>query len=259
LIKGELVKRKLFLAGNWKMYKTGAEAVQFLTTIQPLLGQSYSDRQVALGVPATAMYEAAIAATKSGILIGAQNIYFEKEGAFTGEISADMVKAAGASFVIIGHSERRQFFGDTNEWVSKKLAATLQASLIPVVCIGETLAQREAGDTFKVIEEQLKGSLAGLTPQNAASLILAYEPVWAIGTGKTASAAEAQEVHAFIRKSLASLLGAEVAEATRLLYGGSVKPDNVKSLLSEPDIDGALVGGAALKPESFAQIVNFDK
>ncbi|MDR2461508.1 MAG: triose-phosphate isomerase [Deltaproteobacteria bacterium] len=248
--------RKPFLAGNWKMYKTGTEAVEFIKAFVPLLG-SLSDREAALGVPFTAIAQAAEAAQGTGILIGSQNIYFEKEGAFTGEISAGMVKAAGASFVILGHSERRQFFGDTDLWVSKKLAAAVAMDLIPVVCVGETLAQREAGDAFKVISGQLKNSLAGLTPDAAVKLIIAYEPVWAIGTGKTASAAEAQEVHEHIRKELSSLLGDKVAEATRILYGGSVKPDNVASLLSQKDIDGALVGGAALKPDSFAQIVKF--
>ncbi|MDR1080600.1 MAG: triose-phosphate isomerase, partial [Deltaproteobacteria bacterium] len=190
--------------------------------------------------------------------IGAQNVHWEKEGAFTGEISAGMVKAAGASFVILGHSERRQFFGDTDELVAKKLAAVLDAGLIPVVCIGESLGQRESGDTMKVLGSQLRGSLGGLSADRAASLIVAYEPVWAIGTGKTATRQQAQEVHAFVRGELKTLLGDKAASETRILYGGSVKPDNVKALMSEPDIDGALVGGAALKPDSFAQIVKFD-
>jgi triosephosphate isomerase len=246
-----------FLAGNWKMYKTGAEAVAFIEAAAPLLA-GISGRQAAVGVPFTALADAARAAKGSGLLIGAQNVHWEKEGAFTGEISTGMAKAAGASFVILGHSERRQFFGDTDEWVSRKLQAVLAESLIPVVCLGESLAQRESGDTFKVLGAQLKGSLAGLAPAQAGTLVVAYEPVWAIGTGKTATAAQAQEVHAFLRGELKSLLGGEVAAATRILYGGSVKPDNVKSLMAEPDIDGALVGGAALKPDSFAQIVKFD-
>jgi triosephosphate isomerase len=240
------------------MYKTGAEAISFISEIKPLLG-SLEGREAALGVPATAVVEASKAAEGTGILIGAQNIFYEKEGAYTGEISGTMAKAAGASFVILGHSERRQFFGDTDEWVSKKLAAALDAGLIPVVCLGESLAQREAGDAFKVIGAQLKGSLSGLAPEKAGTLIIAYEPVWAIGTGKTATSAQAQEVHAFIREELKKLLGDKVAGETRILYGGSVKPDNAKALLSEPDIDGALVGGAALKADSFAKIVNFDK
>jgi triosephosphate isomerase len=240
------------------MYKTGAEAVKFIEEIKALL-PSLSDREAALGVPATAIYEAAKAAEGSGILIGAQNLYFEKEGAFTGEISGGMVKAAGASFVILGHSERRQFFGDTDEWVSKKLGAALGAGLIPVVCLGESLKEREAGDTFKVVGSQLKGSLAGLSPEAAGTLVIAYEPVWAIGTGKTATKEQAQEVHAFLRKELGALLGEKVAGETRILYGGSVKPENAKELMGEPDIDGALVGGAALKPDSFAKIVGFDK
>jgi triosephosphate isomerase len=240
------------------MYKTGEEATKYIEEIKALL-PSLSDREAALGVPATAIYEAAKAASGTGILIGAQNVYFEKEGAFTGEISAGMAKAAGASFVILGHSERRQFFGDTDEWVSKKLKAVLEASLIPVVCLGESLKEREAGDTFKIVGSQLKGSLAGLSAEAAKTLIIAYEPVWAIGTGKTATKEQAQEVHAFIRKELKDLLGDKASLETRILYGGSVKPENAKELMSEPDIDGALVGGAALKPDSFAKIVAFDK
>jgi triosephosphate isomerase len=251
------MSRMPFLAGNWKMYKTGAEAVSFIEAAKPLLA-GVSGRQAAVGVPFTAIAEAAKAAQGSGILIGAQNVYWEKEGAYTGEISAGMVKAAGASFVILGHSERRQFFGDTDEWVSNKLHAVLAAGLVPVVCLGESLAQREAGDTFKVLDAQLTGSLAGLSSLEAAALVVAYEPVWAIGTGKTASKEQAQEVHAFLRGKLKSLLGDKVAAETRIIYGGSVKPDNVKALMGEPDIDGALVGGAALKPDSFSQIVKFD-
>jgi triosephosphate isomerase len=252
------VTRTPFLAGNWKMFKTGAEAVEFIGAIRPLLG-AIAGREVALGVPATALFQAAEAAKGSGILVGAQNLYFEREGAFTGEISAGMIKAAGGSFAIIGHSERRQFFGDTDEWVARKLAAALSEGLTPIVCVGETLAQRESGVTFGVLEGQLHGALKGAPEGVAETLIVAYEPVWAIGTGKTASQAQAQEVHAFLRSALAKSLGGPAADSVRILYGGSVKPDNVRSLLSEPDIDGALVGGAALKPDSFAKIVNFDK
>ncbi|MDR1038253.1 MAG: triose-phosphate isomerase [Deltaproteobacteria bacterium] len=251
------MSRTPFLAGNWKMYKTGAEAVAFIEAAKPLLAGT-SGRQAALGVPFTAIGEAATAAQGTGILIGAQNVHWEKEGAFTGEISVGMAKAAGASFVILGHSERRQYFGDTDEWVAKKLAAAVDGGIVPVVCLGESLAQRESGDTFKVLGAQIRGSLAGLTAERAAALILAYEPVWAIGTGKTATKEQAQEVHAFLRGELGTLLGDRAASETRILYGGSVKPDNVKALMGEPDIDGALVGGAALKPDSFVQIVKFD-
>ncbi|MDR1165329.1 MAG: triose-phosphate isomerase [Deltaproteobacteria bacterium] len=245
-----------FIAGNWKMFKTGPEAIEFINALKPLVKDARG-REVALGAPATALQAAAEAARGSSILIGAQNIYFEKEGAYTGEISGAMVQATGASFVILGHSERRQFFGDTNEWVARKLAAALDAKLIPVVCLGESLAEREKGDAFKVLSAQLQGSLASLTPARAGTLILAYEPVWAIGTGKTATKEQAQEVHVFLRAETAKLLGEDIAQKTRILYGGSVKPDNAAALLNEPDIDGALVGGAALKPDSFAQIVNF--
>jgi triosephosphate isomerase len=252
------VSREPFLAGNWKMFKTGSEAVKYVEALKSLLGP-VSGRQAALGVPATALYQAAQAAKGSGILIGAQNIWYEKEGAFTGEISAGMAKEAGASFAILGHSERRQYFGDTDEWVAKKLKSALAAGLIPVVCVGESLSEREAGSTFKVLEGQLTGSLQGLSPDAAGPLVVAYEPVWAIGTGKTATSDQAQEVHAFLRGLLSKILNPQAAENTRILYGGSVKPDNVKDLLSRPDIDGALVGGASLQPESFQKIVNFDK
>ncbi|MDR2339586.1 MAG: triose-phosphate isomerase [Deltaproteobacteria bacterium] len=252
------VSRTPFLAGNWKMYKTGPEAVAFIEAFKPLVG-NLSGREAALGVPATAIFQAAQAAAGTGILIGAQNIWYEKEGAYTGEISAAMAKAAGAGFVIIGHSERRQYYGETDEWVNKKLKAAAAEGLVPVVCVGESLAERESGSTFKVLESQLRGALDGITPEIAKPLVIAYEPVWAIGTGKTATAAQAQEAHAFLRGVLAKALGTQSADAIRILYGGSVKPDNAKALLSEADIDGALVGGAALKPDSFAQIVNFDK
>ncbi|MDR0621983.1 MAG: triose-phosphate isomerase [Deltaproteobacteria bacterium] len=246
--------RRPFLAGNWKMFKTGDQAVAFVKEFVPLVG-NLSDRDVALAVPATALQGVAEAAKGSGVIVGAQNLHWEKEGAFTGEISADMIVGAGATMVLIGHSERRQFFGDTDGWVSKKLAAAVSAGLLAVVCVGETLAEREAGKTFEVLASQLKGSMAGFVPKDEKRLILAYEPVWAIGTGKTATKEEAQETQAFIRKEL-SALGLP-GQSLRILYGGSVKPDNAGALMAQPDIDGLLVGGASLKADSFAKIVNF--
>ncbi|MDR1677788.1 MAG: triose-phosphate isomerase [Deltaproteobacteria bacterium] len=246
--------RKPFLAGNWKMFKTGEQAVAFIDEFAPLV-KDVTDREVALAVPTTALYQAAAKAKGSSIIIGAQNLHWEKEGAFTGEISASMITGSGASMVIIGHSERRQFFGDTDEWVSKKLGAAIEAGLLAIVCIGETLAERESNRTFEVLASQLKGSLSGFKAANEAKLILAYEPVWAIGTGKTATKEEAQETQAFIRKELKNL---ELpSESLRILYGGSVKPDNAASLMAQPDIDGLLVGGASLKADSFSQIVKF--
>ncbi|MDR1545539.1 MAG: triose-phosphate isomerase [Deltaproteobacteria bacterium] len=249
--------REPFLAGNWKMYKTGDEAVKFIEELKPLI-RGLDDRRTALAAPATALRQAAEAAAGSGLIVGAQNLHWAQEGAYTGEISASMIKAAGATMVILGHSERRQFFGDDDALVAKKLAAALAAGLLPVVCLGENLAEREAGRAFEVLAAQLQGSLAGATPEAVAGLVLAYEPVWAIGTGRTATAEQAQQAHEFLRGRLAELFGRPAAEATRILYGGSVKPDNAKSLMERPDIDGVLVGGASLKADSFAKIVRYD-
>ena len=243
-----------FIAGNWKMFKTGHEAVAFISEFRGLI-KDVAGRQVALAAPATALERAAKAAEGSGIIIGAQNLHWEPQGAFTGEISAAMIKETGATMVIIGHSERRAYFGDTDEWVSEKLAAASGAGLLAVVCVGETLSERESGQTFQVLETQLKGSLAGFDAAKAADLIVAYEPVWAIGTGKTATAAEAQETHAYIRGALGRL--GLPADSLRILYGGSVKPENAAQLMGEKDIDGLLVGGASLKPDSFAKIVSY--
>jgi triosephosphate isomerase len=248
------MSRKPFLAGNWKMFKTGDQAVDFIHEFTPLVG-SLDGREVALAVPATALYQAAQAAKGSPIIIGAQNLHWEAEGAFTGEISVGMIVSAGATMVIIGHSERRLYFGDTDEWVSKKLKAAIEAGLLAVVCLGETLAERESGRTFEVLSSQLKCSLAGFQASDAHKLILAYEPVWAIGTGKTATKEEAQQTQAFIRKELDSLK--LPADSLRILYGGSVKPENAAQLMAQPDIDGLLVGGASLKANSFSQIVKY--
>ncbi|MDR2387907.1 MAG: triose-phosphate isomerase [Deltaproteobacteria bacterium] len=250
------MSRRPFLAGNWKMFKTGDQAVAFIEEFVPLIGD-LTDREAALAVPATALQRAAQAVKGSPVIIGAQNLHWEKEGAFTGEISAEMIVSTGAKMVLIGHSERRQYFGDTDEWVSKKLSAALAAGLLAVICVGETLAERESGRTFEVLATQLKGSLADFKAKDEKNLILAYEPVWAIGTGKTATKEEAQETQAFIRKELGNL--GLPAETIRILYGGSVKPENAEALMAQPDIDGLLVGGASLKADSFAKIVKFGK
>jgi triosephosphate isomerase len=249
------MSRTPIIVGNWKMYKTGREAVTFIQEFLPLVA-SWAGQEVALAVPATALAEAVLAAAASPLIVGAQNAHWATEGAFTGEISAPMVKAAGGSLVILGHSERRQYFGDTDEWVAKKLTAALEAELLPIVCVGETARDRELGRTFNVLANQLTGGLSGLPDQDLNKVVLAYEPIWAIGTGVTATVEQAQEAQAFIRGRLARQFNPTAAEATRILYGGSVKPDNAKALIDQPDIDGALVGGASLDPASFARIVN---
>jgi triosephosphate isomerase len=246
--------RTPFLAGNWKMFKTSDEAVAFIAEIKPLVDK-LPDREVALAVPATALAASVQAAAGSKLIIGAQNLHWEREGAFTGEISAPMIQAAGATMVVIGHSERRQYFGDDDEKVSKKLAAALACGLIPVVCVGENLEDRETGRTLEVLSAQLSSSLARLAPADAPKLVLAYEPVWAIGTGKSATEGEAQEVHVFLRRKLKEMFGAEAGLAIRIIYGGSVKPANAGAILVQTEIDGVLVGGASLKVSSFARIV----
>jgi triosephosphate isomerase len=240
------------MAGNWKMFKTEAEAVDFAKKIKPLL-KDVQDRTALICVPYPALSKVWDELNNSNVALGAENLFWEDEGAFTGEVSGPMLKAVGCTYVIIGHSERRQFFGETDETVNKKIFAALKHDLIPIVCVGERLEQREKNETFKVIETQIKGSLKSITPEQLKGMVIAYEPVWAIGTGKTATPEQAQEVHAFIRK----LLPKEVADSTRILYGGSVKPANVKDLMAKPDIDGGLVGGASLKVDSFEQLVKF--
>ncbi|MDR1295818.1 MAG: triose-phosphate isomerase [Deltaproteobacteria bacterium] len=248
--------RTPFLAGNWKMFKTGGEAAEFVEQFKPAVA-GLTGRQVALAVPATALERTAAAAKGTGIIIGAQNLHWEKEGAFTGEISVGMIKEAGGSMAIIGHSERRTYFAETDEVVAKKVAAALSGGLLAVLCLGENLAQRESGEWEAFLAGQLKGSLAAVGGLNLTNLIVAYEPIWAIGTGKTATADEAEKTQAHVRKELASLLGDAVASATRILYGGSVKPDNAASLMAQPNIDGVLVGGASLKADSFSGIVKY--
>jgi len=245
--------RRKFVCGNWKMHKTIAEAVQLVRELRDRAGKSGA--QVAVAPPFTALAAVKQALQGSAIQLFAQDCHHEKQGAFTGEVSATMLKDAGCDGVIVGHSERRQYFGETDESVAKKVRAALAESLHPIVCVGETLQEREAGKTWEVVSRQVRGGLAGLDAGSLQRITLAYEPVWAIGTGRTATTAQAQEVHAQIRGLLRELGGAQVADAVRIQYGGSVKPDNAKDLLSQPDIDGALVGGASLKANDFAAIV----
>lgn len=248
--------RTPLIAGNWKLYKTIAESVALVSELKSLVAGS-SSVQVVVAPVFTALSRVSDAIQGSHIKLAAQDCYWEEEGAFTGEVSPKLLKDSGCSYVIIGHSERRQFFCETDVTVSKKAKAAIAAGLYAIVCVGESLAEREAGQAFSVIEKQIRGGLGGLSAEEFSRIIVAYEPVWAIGTGKTASEFQAQEVHAFIRQLIARLLGQTVAENVRILYGGSVKPDNVKGLMGQPDIDGALVGGASLSPESFAAIVSY--
>jgi len=248
--------RKPVMAGNWKMYKTAAETTRFFEQFRDLVERS-EHCEIVICPPYLSL-PAAVAATQgSRIGIGAQNLFWAKEGAYTGEVSGPMIKSAGASHVIIGHSERRQYFGETNETVLKKTLAALEAGLIPIVCVGETLEQREAGRTESVIVDHCQGCTSGLTADQFGKVLIAYEPVWAIGTGKTATPEIAADAHRVVRNHVRGVYGQSAADQLRILYGGSVKPDNIKNLMAQPEIDGALVGGASLDPISFASIVNF--
>jgi len=248
--------RKALIAANWKMYKVPAEAKAFLDAFLPLV-KGHSRDEIAL-FPSPVLLPTVIDATKgSNVLVGAQNIHFAPEGAYTGETSIAQLKAVGGTHTLIGHSERRQYFAETDEIVNKKLKAALAAGLVPVVCIGEVLADREAGKTAEVLKGQIEGALAGITAAEARPIVIAYEPVWAIGTGKTATPELAEETHKIVRAEVAKILGAEIAANIRILYGGSVKPESAAALLGKEDIDGALVGGASLKADSFAKIVKY--
>ena len=250
------MSRKALIAANWKMYKTPAEAKAFVDAFLPLVAGHTRD-EIALFPSVTSLATVVAGVAGSNLAAGLQNMHFAEEGAYTGETSAAMLMAVGATHTLIGHSERRQYFAETDEIVNKKLHTALKHGIIPVVCSGEVLAEREAGLTASVLLTQLKGALHGVSAAAAHTLVIAYEPVWAIGTGKTATPEMAVEAHMIIRAELANILGSHVAKATRILYGGSVKPDNATALLGEEEIDGALVGGASLKPESFAAIVKY--
>ena len=241
-------------AANWKMHKTVHEATNFVREFSSLV-KALNRVELILAPPFTALAAAAEVARNTRVDIAAQDLYFERDGAFTGEISATMIRDAGASHVIVGHSERRRLFGDTDEWVNRKTRAAIAADLLPIVCIGETLAEREAGQTLDVLDRQIRAGLDGLNSDAIAELLIAYEPVWAIGTGKNATPAEADEAHRHIRGRLRQWFGGSPADACRILYGGSVKPDNIRDLIGLPDVDGALVGGASLDLRSFHEIV----
>jgi triosephosphate isomerase (TIM) len=242
------------IAGNWKMFKTVQEAVFFVKELRGLL-QEPDEVEVVVAPPFTAIHAVAEAVRNSTIAVAAQDLYWEREGAFTGEVSAGMIAEAGAEFVIIGHSERRRLFGETDEHVRRKIEAAIGAGLTPIVCVGETLDERERGETMAILDRQLKDGIDGVSSDRIADLVIAYEPVWAIGTGRTATSAQAGEAHAEIRKRLRQWFGGDAADRCRILYGGSVKPDNISELIAEPDVDGALVGGASLEVKSFADIV----
>ena len=244
------------MAGNWKMYKTPAETTAFFAKFRPLVEKS-EHCEIVICPPFTNLAAAVDAAKGSPIRIGAQNIGWAKEGAFTGEISGPMIAAAGASYTLAGHSERRQYFGETDETVLKRTQAALEFGLTPIVCVGERLEEREAGKTETVLESQFQKGIAPLTAQQFARIVIAYEPVWAIGTGKTATPEIAADAHRVIRAAVRSKFGKEAGDAVRVLYGGSVKPDNARTLMAQPEIDGVLVGGASLDPVGFASIVNF--
>lgn len=246
--------RTPFIAANWKMYKTVSEAVVFAKEVRADV-KDVSDVEIVIAPPFTAIHAVAEALRNSNIGVAAQNVYLEREGAFTGEVSVGMIKEAGAEYVIIGHSERRRLFGETDALVNRKLVAAYSAGLWPIVCIGETLDERERNETHAVLDHQLKFGLDGMSGDQIADLVIAYEPVWAIGTGKTATAAQAQEAHHHIRGRLRQWFGADAAEKCHVIYGGSVKPDNIAELMREPDVDGGLVGGASLNVRSFADIV----
>jgi triosephosphate isomerase len=251
-----LTTRTALIAANWKMYKTPAQAKEFVTAFLPLVKDHTRD-QIVLCPPFVDIATVVAATHGSHIHVGGQNMHWQEEGAFTGETSAAMLVAAGCSHVILGHSERRQFFGETDETVNNKLHTALKHKLVPIVCVGELLAEREAGKTEDVLRRQTSSGLANITPEQAHPIVIAYEPVWAIGTGKTATPEMAAEAHSIIRGEVAKSLGRHVADKLRILYGGSVKPENAASLMTQPEIDGALVGGASLDAHSFAKIVNY--
>jgi len=246
--------RRPIVAANWKMYKTVQEAVVYIKELRKL-AKDVHDVEIVVAPPFTALHAAMEAARASNIAIAAQDVYFEKEGAFTGAVSAAMAHEAGAEFAIVGHSERRRVFHDTDEIVNRKAQAAHGAGMTPIVCLGETLEERERNETMAVLDRQIKAGLDGFTGDQIASLVIAYEPVWAIGTGRNATPEQANEAHAHIRQRLRSWFGGDAAEGCHILYGGSVKPDNVAAIAAQPEVDGALVGGASLEPNAFFEII----
>ncbi|EFO81803.1 Triose-phosphate isomerase [Oscillochloris trichoides DG-6] len=248
--------RKPIIAGNWKMYKTLGEARELVAGLLAGLGDA-TDREVVVCPPYTALASVGEQVANTGISLGAQEVFYEAQGAFTGAIAPQMLCDVGCRYVIVGHSERRQFFGDTDASVNRKLHAALANGLRPIMCVGESKPQRDAGEAEAIVTAQVRAGLAGVSAAQMAEVVIAYEPIWAIGTGDTATSADAQAMHAAIRATLAELFGAETAQTVRIQYGGSVKPDNIDELMAQPDIDGALVGGASLKADSFLRIIQF--
>lgn len=246
--------RRVIIAGNWKMNKTIGEAIDLANSIKRAL-YDIPEIEIVICPPFVSLSDTREVIMETNIKLGAQDCFWEKEGAFTGEVSGLMLKDAGCEYVIIGHSERRQYFGETNETVNKKVKAALAASLKPIVCVGEKLEDRKSGKTFKVVKDHVENSLSGISKIDIEKIVIAYEPVWAIGTGVNATKDEAEEVHKYIRDLLKKAYGEDLAKKVRIQYGGSVKPDNIKELISEPDIDGALCGGASLNADSFIEIV----
>jgi len=249
-------KRKPLIAGNWKMYKTCSEAVKTSEDLVKLVSD-VKDVEVMIAPPFTALSSVSDVIKNSMISLGAQNVSWKNEGAYTGEISPIMLVSAGCRYVIIGHSERRQYFGETDETVNKKIKAAIDAELIPILCVGETETERESEKTFSVLDKQVKNGLKDFSSIDLERLVIAYEPVWAIGTGKTATKEQAQDVHKYLRSLTEKNFGFSLAKSLRILYGGSVKPENITELMNMPDVDGALVGGASLKAEIFSKIIHF--
>ena len=248
--------RKKVIAGNWKMNMLPDEAIRFISELEPLVEKT--ENEVVLCVPYTDLFYALLTAQNTNIKIGAQNMHWEETGAYTGEVSGKMLKAIGVEYVIIGHSERRQYFAETDETVNKKIKSAFKYGLKPIVCVGETLEQREEGKAKEIVTDQIEKDLAGLTDEQVASTIIAYEPIWAIGTGKTATSEDANEMTKTIREKISNIYGQNIADRVIIQYGGSVKSSNAKELFSMSDIDGGLVGGASLKVEEFSKIVNYN-
>lgn len=249
--------RKAVIAGNWKMNKTVPEAVELISNLKGLI-TDVIDVEIVVAPPFLAIYHVVKETKGFNIHVSAQDVFWEEEGAYTGAVSPKMLSDAGCKYVIIGHSERRQYFGETDETINKKIKSSLQHALTPIFCVGETLQHRETGETFSIIETQVKRGLSGLSASDMEDVIIAYEPVWAIGTGRTATDEQAEEVHSFIRRLLKEIYK-DTADSIRILYGGSVKPENIDGLMAKPNIDGALVGGASLKAEDFARIVKYQR
>ncbi len=253
-----MANRRPLIAGNWKMFKTCSEAVEAAGQLVKLVAMT-SDIDVMIAPQFTALAPVSDVVRGSRVSLGSQNLFWETEGAYTGEISPVMLVSVGCKYVIIGHSERRQYFDETDETVNKKIKAAIKNDLIPVLCVGESEKERESKETFSVLDKQVKKGVEGFSSDDLETLVIAYEPVWAIGTGKTATTDQAQEAHQFLRSVLEKSFGNMLAKSIRILYGGSVKPNNIAELMAMPDIDGALVGGASLDPETFSKIVHFNK